>query len=64
MEEFANLLGRRAAEREALLVSGNGPTVGNALVAGIQAVKKSEAFQYICIIPFKQHGTVEDMTHA
>ncbi|CCG81922.1 protein of unknown function [Taphrina deformans PYCC 5710] len=64
VEDFVVLFGKRAAEREASLVSGNGPTIGNALVAGIQTVKKSEVFQYISIIPFKQHGTVADMTHA
>lgn len=52
------------AEREASIVSGNGPTVGNALVNGVQSVKKNEVFQYVCIIPFKQHGTVAEMTHA
>lgn len=30
----------------------------------MQSVKKNEVFQYVCIIPFKQHGTIANMTHA
>lgn len=64
VEQFAFEFGKRVAEREASIVSGNGPTVGNSLVNGIYSVKMGEVFQYCTIIPFKQHGTVEDMTHA
>lgn len=64
VEHFTFQLGKRVAEREASAVNGNGPTIGNALVNGIQSIKKSEVFQYVCIIPFKQHGTIAEMNHA
>lgn len=64
VEQFSFEFGKRLAEREGSLVSGNGPTVGNSLINGIHSVKHSEVFQYIILSPFKQHGTVADMTHA
>ena len=64
VEQFAQLIARTIAERDGSVVSGNGPTIGNALVDGIRAVKGSETFQYITIVPFKQHGTVAEMTHS
>lgn len=64
VQDFSFEFGKRLAKQEGSLVSGNGPTVGNSLINGIHEIKKSEVFQYIMLSPFKQHGTVEDMTHA
>ncbi|BFZ55911.1 hypothetical protein PYCC9005_002952 [Savitreella phatthalungensis] len=64
VEALAIQLARRIAQRDGSLVSGNGPVIGNALVEGLRQVKGSEAFQYITIVPFKQHGTVAEMTHS
>lgn len=50
VEEMAQAFGVRIAEREASIVSGNGPTIGNALVSGLYSVKRSEVYQYICIV--------------